>query len=389
MNYTPWVHLLLALLLAACGTKSTGPAPSASDDTATGSDTGSSTDSGGDTGESCSDACDTPSSASAEQTLSELTWDRSRTADNALKGFLTSYLWAEPSSDLPDQLEFLYLPMKDLWDETGATLETGLEPYLEAAAGRDHHTVIRVYIDYPAKESGLPDYLAETVSCQTYDDYGGGCSPDYEDEDLLAAMTGLIEAMGAAYDGDTRVGFVQVGLLGFWGEWHTYPNTDWFPGEELQDTILAAFETAFPTTHTQVRRPAASSLERRIGFHDDSFAYSTIGETSWFFWTEIEAEGGADRWQEVPIGGELRPELQSGIFGDDYTTGEYAQDLDECIDQTHASYLLNYTGFSGDGKATAGWDEDDRAHAIAITGTGSVLLGGASDAGTDSDWAFA
>ena len=47
------------------------------------------------------------------------------------------------------------------------------------------------------------------------------------------------------------------------------------------------------------------------------------------------------------------------------------------------------TGFSGDGKATAGWDEDDRAHAIAITGTGSVLLGGASDAGTDSDWAFA
>ena len=47
------------------------------------------------------------------------------------------------------------------------------------------------------------------------------------------------------------------------------------------------------------------------------------------------------------------------------------------------------TGFSGDGKATASWDEDDRAHAIAITGTGSVLLGGASDAGTDSDWAFA
>jgi hypothetical protein len=370
------MHLLPALLLTACGTQ-------AGDDTAEDIHASRDTDVG------CKDACDTPSSAVAAQTLSELSYDRSRTADNALKGFLTSYLWGEPSSELPDQLEFLYLPMKELWDETGATLETGLEPHLAAAASREHHGIIRVYIDYPSQESGLPDHLADTVPCQTYDDYGGGCSPDYANEDLLEAMTGLIEAMGAVYDGDQRLGFVQIGLLGFWGEWHTYPYTDWFPDEGVQDTILAAFEAAFPTTHLQVRRPAASSLERRIGFHDDSFAYSTIGETSWFFWTELEAEGGGDRWQEVPIGGELRPELQDEIFRDDYELGEYAQDLDECIDQTHASYLLNYTGFSGDGTGYVG-EELERAreaalrmgyefHLASATLTASGLLDGEVD----------
>ena len=346
----------LLLLLAACS-GDTGDAPPPP--------LGGTTDSATSSGGSCEEACGEPSSATGVQTLSELVYDRGRTADNALKGFLTSYLWSEPIAALPDQLEFIYLPMKDVWDASGATLEAGLEPLLEAAADRDHHAIVRVYIDYPAKESGLPDYLTETVSCQVYEDYGGGCSPDYADEDLLEAMTGLIAALGEAYDGDPRLGFVQLGLLGFWGEWHTYPHTDWFPDEAIQDTVLAAYEAAFPTTQLQVRRPAASSLDRRIGFHDDSFAYSTIGETSWFFWTEIEALGGGDRWEEVPIGGELRPELQDEVFRDDYETGEYAQDLDACIDQTHASYLLNYVGFSGGGTGYVG-EELERAQEAAL-----------------------
>lgn len=336
---------------------------SAASDTAGDGDTGDTNPD--DTGTSCDVPCDTPSNASAAQVHSKLRYDRERTADNALKGFLTSYTWGEPVSDLPDQLEFLYLPMKDLWDEGGATLETGLEPHLQAAADRGHHVIFRVYIDYPTLESGLPDYLADTVPCAVYEDHGGGCSPDYADEALLEAMTGLIEAMGATYDGDPRLGFVQVGLLGFWGEWHTYPHTDWFPDEAVQDAVLETFETAFVTTQLQVRRPAASSVARRIGFHDDSFAYSTLGDISWFFWPEIEAAGAGERWREVPIGGELRPELQTEVFSDDYETGTYAQDMDECIDQTHATYLLNYVGYSGDGTGYEGV-ELERAQQAAL-----------------------
>jgi len=296
------------------------------------------------------------STVSATQAVSpdDLPTQVERTRNNPLKGFMTSYLWGEPVSDFPDQMEFLYLPMSELWNEDGETLDTGLEPYLVAAEGRGHHAVLRVYIDYPNKDYGLPDYLRTTVPCSPYSEYGGGCSPDYDHPDLLSAMVGLIAAMGERYDGDTRLGFLQVGLLGFWGEWHTYPHTEWFPSEETQSAVLNAFDSAFSSTQIQVRRAAANSVELRIGFHDDSFAYSTIGEESWFFVPGLESAGASERWQEVSIGGELRPELQPLVFEEDYQTGPFAQDMAECINATHASYLLNYYAFNGGGQGYLG-----------------------------------
>ena len=291
-----------------------------------------------------------PSPASLDASLGPayFSTDANRTKNNPLKGFLTSYLWGAPVSDFPDQMEFLYLPMKQLWDANGETLETGLEPYLVAAAEREHHAVLRVYLDYPTKDSGVPDYLQSVVSCESYTHFGGGCSPDYDNPDLVSAMTGLIEALGARYDGDNRLGFIQVGLLGFWGEWHTWPETDWFPSEETQRAILDAYHNAFQTTQLQVRRAAVHTTDLRIGFHDDSFAYSTIGNVDWFFLPGLETAGADSRWEEVAIGGELRPELQSSVFSEDYIIDTYSQDVGECIDATHASYLLNYYAYNGD-----------------------------------------
>jgi len=308
-----------------------------------------------------------PSSASAQHTMDDATLvqDPTRTRNNPLKGFMTSYLWGQPANDFPDQMEFLYLPMADLWGPDGETFSTGLEPLLAAAAARGHHAVLRVYLDYPSKPSGMPAHLSGIVPCQTYTDHGGGCSPDYDDPLLVDAMLGLIAALGAQYDGDPRIGVVQVGLLGFWGEWHTYPHTDWFPSVATQTAILESFDTAFQTTLLQVRRPAANSLDLRMGFHDDSFAYSTMGDIGWFFLPSLIAAGGGERWKEVMIGGELRPELQSLCFQDDYTLDIYAQDVATCIEATHASYLLNYKAFNEEGKGYEG-TERERAEQAAL-----------------------
>jgi len=293
-----------------------------------------------------------PSTATGQQSMDTelLVQDPNRTRHNPLKGFMTSYQWGQPANDFPDQMEFLYLPMADLWGPDGETFNTGLEPLLDAAAARGHHSVFRVFLDYPNSPSGMPAHLTELVTCQTYTDHGGGCSPDYDNPLLVEAMLGLISAMGAQYDGDPRIGALQVGLLGFWGEWHSYPHTDWFASVATQTAVLKAFHAAFNTSQLQLRYPSANSLDLRIGFHDDSFAYSTMGDIGWFFLPSLVAAGGAERWKEVMIGGELRPELQSVCFQDDYTLDTYAQDVATCIDATHASYLLNYTAFNEDGK---------------------------------------
>ncbi len=360
MSYLPTLLALFSLAsLPACREKS----EPAAEDTSPPQDTQSIDTGQEDTSSQPEDTADpcgtcTASSATASWAIdpSALTTDAARTRNNALKGFMTSYLWGEPVTDFPDQLEFLYLPMSELWNENGETLDTGLEPYLVAAADRGHHATLRVFVDYPNRDPGIPDYLSNTVSCQPYTDFGGGCSPDYDHPELVSAMLGLIEALGTRYDGDPRLGFVQVGLLGFWGEWHTWPHTDWFPSDATQTAVLEAFDAAFETTELQVRRAAVNTVDLRIGFHDDSFAYSTIGETSWFFLPGLETAGAAERWKEVAVGGELRPEIQPDVFSQDYVLGTYAQDVVECIEQTHASYLLNYHAFNGNGQGYLGQD---------------------------------
>ena len=292
------------------------------------------------------DTDDTDDTGTLEPLVMELVYDRSVTAGNPLKGFAHSYLWGQPVTDFPHSLEFLYLPLSALMDGPDSfTFDAGLEPLLAAAEERGHQVIVRPYIDYPTKESGLPAFLEGQVTMQTYTEFGGGESPDYTDPDLRAAMASFIAAFGAEYDGDPRIAFVQLGLVGFWGEWHTWPHTEWFPSVEIQNEVLNAYASAFPTTHLQVRIPTGDSPSLRMGFHDDSFAYSTIGDTAWFFHPQLVAAGADQRWTEVPIGGELRPELQTTVFQPDYVQGDFAQDFLDCVEQTHASYMLNYGAF--------------------------------------------
>lgn len=298
-----------------------------------------------------------------------------RTRDNPLKGFMTSYLWGEPANDFPDQMEFAYIPMADVWGPEGATFESSLEPLLTEAASRGHHLVMRIFIDYPKKDPGLPPHLADIVPCQTYTEHGGGCSPDYDHPALVSAMVDLMTALGAQYDGDPRLGALQVGLLGFWGEWHTWPHVDWFPSAETQEALLTAVVSAFPKTQVQLREPKLNSATLPLGYHDDSFAHSTLGDIGWFFWPKIIAAGDTEKWKTAMMGGELRPELQGECFTEDYSLGENAQDVGECIEVTHASYLLNYKAFNKDGMGYSGEERLKAEEAALQMGYQFALVG--------------
>lgn len=97
---------------------------------------------------------------------------------------------------------------------------------MASTASRGKHAVVRFLLDSPgAGRSYVPQFLVDGGLAMTpYDTYGGGLSPDYRDGALLQALQDFVRAFGARYDGDVRLGFVQVGLLGFWGEWHTYTD---------------------------------------------------------------------------------------------------------------------------------------------------------------------
>jgi hypothetical protein len=259
---------------------------------------------------------------------------------NPLRGFLPY----RGTYAFPHSMEWFYLPLSALMSGPSTfTFDAGLEPLLNDVTGRGHQTVFRVYLDYPSLPSGVPQFLIDGgLVMRAYTDYGGGQSPDYENPALVAALESFIAALGSRYDGDARVGFLTEGLLGFWGEWHTYPHDTWFASVATQNRVLHAFANAFARTRLLVRKPAADSPTLAVGYHDDSFAYETLPPTSSNFWPLIVAAGQRDVWKTQPIGGELRPEIQSSVFDvppvspDDYPT---------CVATTHASWLLNQTAF--------------------------------------------
>ena len=159
-------------------------------------------------------------------------------------------------------LEFKYIPVSDVM--IGPTddvfdWDNGLEPYLVAAASRRRNLVVRFWVDYPTMTTGVPQFLVDAgLQFNSYEEHGGGSSPDYGDERLIALLETFIGAFGARYANDTRVGVVQVGLLGFWGEWHTWPHHTWFPSGATQCRIWDAYLGAFPETLLQQRSPVVA-----------------------------------------------------------------------------------------------------------------------------------
>ncbi len=278
-------------------------------------------------------------------------------AGNPLKGFLPfydAYGSAENpiKSDFPHSMEFFYVPLKNLMNgPDGFTFDTGLEPQLISISRRGHQAVFRVYLDYPGRVSGIPDFLRKGgLKVRNYPYFGNlptlSLSPDYDDPELITALESFIAAFGRRYDGDPRIGFIQIGLLGFWGEWHTWPQDghtqetallksqpdpkeeDWFASEATQLRILNAFDAAFDQTRILLRYPMVKSrgqeaapyrrtvyqsVNMDIGYHDDSFAYETAFGADWYFMSRMQWRGAIDKWKTQPIGGELR--RSNCVFG--------------------------------------------------------------------------
>lgn len=281
--------------------------------------------------------------------------------DNPLKGFVP-YLGAK--NNFPHSMEWDYTSVASVMKGENSFDWTPFEARLNAAASRGHLFVARFFLEYPGKPTGVPRYLIDAgltmhrwtnTNTQPFPPKISE-TPDYEDPHLRAAMVSFIHALGAKYDGDPRLGFIGLGLLGTWGEWHNYPHDEWFASKTVQAEVMNAYEAAFKRTRLVARYPRgandarqADNSHRAIGYHDDSFAWATVhtGKPSdtWFFETLLRNAGALDKWRTQPIGGEVRPEVWKGLF-DEPTTAPKGQEFEHCLAVTHASWLCNEGVFS-------------------------------------------
>lgn len=286
--------------------------------------------------------------------------------DNPLKGFIP---YLRKDDTFPHSMEWDYTRLSEVMVGPTNFDWTVFEAKLNAAASRGHQFYARFYLEWPGRKTGVPQYLIDeglTMRAWTNTNTKPPAvdhTPDYEDPRLRAALTNFIHALGRRYDGDPRLGFIGLGLLGTWGEWHNYPNQKWFASKTVQREVMDAYEAAFKKTKLVARYPAgpndpvyADNSKRPIGYHDDSFAWATVHTgrkgDEWFFETRLRSANALDKWKTQPIGGEVRPEVWKCLF-DEPSCAPEGQEFDRCLEVTHVSWLCNEGVFRGNVQGAA------------------------------------
>lgn len=238
-----------------------------------------------------------------------------------------------------------------------------LEDILRGITARKRQAIVRFYLDFPGTVSGIPDYLTRGgLAVQGYSNHGNcnACSriPNYADARLQECILNFVTQLGRRYDGDPRIFTFQVGLIGFWGEWHTWPlkyTSFNFPSVGFQKQLLQMFHNVFSRTHIQVginaatlplfqsRQHAAAVQSWRIGFSDDSLL-STSYDT--FLGQNLRLSNTSWKHQISPVGGEIYPPLQQCAFSANSCVGSNTA-ISNLLRTSRASWALNAYLFGG------------------------------------------
>jgi hypothetical protein len=213
------------------------------------------------------------------------------------------------------------------------------------------HAVLSVHIHWPGRPLRLPIHLTDLPLFNTT---RNGMSPNYSEPRLLEALRQFIFAWGAHIDGDPRIAAIHVGLLGYYGEGHTHPDTILLP-DSSKAIVAQWFRGAFQKTQVQTRYPGENAVG--LGLYDGSLAYNTLDGASnggvsvgWFQYPRMVKHGQTNHWKQHMMGGETRPELQSIIFTNSYPARtKNHQDYKECIDALHLSYAVHHGAFQNGG----------------------------------------
>ena len=151
-----------------------------------------------------------------------------------------------------------YIKWNDLEQNKTDDLVANIRAYSDGRWSRLRGTGVkvipRVYLDWD-RESGN-EYWPSDIK-----------SGDYSSPEFKQRLLRLIEALGQCWDSDPRVAWVQMGIIGFWGEHHN-PH----PDLEMQRLLGAAFEKAFQNKQVLVRHPNEFE-DFEFGVYWDSWAH--------------------------------------------------------------------------------------------------------------------
>jgi len=137
---------------------------------------------------------------------------------------------------------------------------------------------------------------------------------DYSSVAFKKRVMRLIARLGEAWDHDPRIAYVEMGIIGDWGE-HHHP---WFASSGVErDSLSASFERAIGEAFAKafrhkliMNRYPSNFRDFGFGIHWDvfgSFEGHGRGNSSSTMSSDLRAPRLAERWKTAPMGGEIDP----------------------------------------------------------------------------------
>jgi len=223
---------------------------------------------------------------------------------NPLKGWNSGW-WVDKEIA---SVGFQYIPWKDFEPVDDQFDFAAVEEIIARPGSRGRHLILRLYADWQGDDASsfAPAWLYSDLGVARMFDSTGRYVTDYNDSNFLAEAKEAIQALGERYDDDPRSYAFELGVIGYWGEWHTFSfNGDFTLSDETKSFILNAYSESFTHAKLMGRYPWREPLSgaTNIGYHNDFFR---LVEHSHEFDQSILDQS---KWLNGPIGGEMPPSI--------------------------------------------------------------------------------
>jgi hypothetical protein len=258
--------------------------------------------------------------------------------DNPLKGWCA---YSNPGfvHSLPTSMAYFYASWRQLEPKPGKYDWESFEKKWDSPLAHGKHVILRLFLEYPNEPTGLPQWIIDSgVKLTPYDtkEVGKGLCPDWDDPKFLEPLLRFIGAFGKRYNNNPRVAFIQLGTLGFWGEWHTWPVNNLMASVETQKKVVAAYKSAFPDVPIHARYPHEATNHPYLGYHDDMIPEDSLDDADWKFLASLKKAGRTQNWKTAPFGGEMVPGQATKWLGEGWET------LQKSVEALHFSWIGPY-----------------------------------------------
>ena len=277
---------------------------------------------------------------------------------NPMKGWSDG--WNRTSQNRTEtSVGFQYIPWWRVEPEDDQFDKEAVERILDDHGTVGRHIIIRIQCDWygvheyqpgnansnNGRSRGCPEWIytdkgVAHIEGEPGQDSDGNPTPprnvtDYNDPNYIQESVELIAKLAEFYADDPRLYAVELGFLGYWGEWHTFgsnlnPNppagsdytaddvamysNSYIIKNSTRQAILDATKRYFPVTQLMGRYPYQAFFETvdDIGYHNDYFLPNN--QNSENFENAVAED---ERWKQGAIGGEAPPEFNDSLTAAD------------------------------------------------------------------------